>query len=140
MTRGLLLVAAFVLPADAAPQLKPPKPVPRTEEGARIEALRVKYDQIRKSGDPDQRRQLAVDEAGARNLIKFLEDVSKGDRELEQKIVNNVGIASPQVKDLYDIAVYDRDRKKVEGGNRGGEPAPKQNRLRIHNSFNARPP
>ena len=104
------------MPADAAPQLKARKPIPRTEEEARIEALREKYDRIRKAGDPDQRGQLARDEAGVRNLIKFLEDVSKGDRELEKKIVNNVGIASPQVKDLYDIAVYDRDRKKADGG------------------------
>ena len=114
VARRVLLLAAFALSADAAPQLKPERPAPGTE-AARIEALRAKYDAVRKAATPAELLELAVDEAAARRLAEDLAHMTKGDREMERAIVKNIGIEKPRVRDLYEIAAYDRDRKKAAG-------------------------
>src|SRR5215208_5608359 len=75
MNRTLLALVVLTLPADAAPQLRPK---PGTEE-ARIEALRAKYDQIRKSGPDRLADQVDLKRAEAKLpvILQGLDDLAR---------------------------------------------------------------
>ena len=70
---------------------------------------------MRKTATPAELLELAADEAAARKLADDLELLTGGDREKERAIVKNVGIEKPPVRDLYEVAAYDRGRKKAAG-------------------------
>jgi hypothetical protein len=119
MKRTLLILAVLTLRADAAPQLKPKKPAPGTEE-ARIEALRAKYDQIRKSksdrpADERARVDLMVAEALLRSILQEIDRrppmpaAWPGRYEWERRLERDFR-ADLMLKDLYDIALHDREK------------------------------
>ena len=113
----VLVLAVVALPADAAPQLRPRTSA--TEE-ARIEALRAKYDQVRKSGPAQLADQVELKRAEARLpiILRELDDIdrlphsSSVPHERKQMRLRQIR-ANPILADLYDIAVY--DRKKAAG-------------------------
>lgn len=120
MNRALLVLAVLALPVDAAPQLRLKSPAPGNEE-ARIEALRAKYDQIRKAGPAQLAEQVEFSQAEAK-LRVILPELDNIDRLPHTSSVPHEWMqmrhrqirANPTLSDLYDIAVY--DRKKAAAG------------------------
>jgi hypothetical protein len=115
--RASLLLVLLTLPAEAAPRLNDRKPAPDPED-ARIAALKAKYDKIRSSGDPAEKVQLSVVEMCLRQTLADLDrlDAQPGAVDQQQKrraIVDGIR-QRPTLRDLYDIAMYDR-RKAADG-------------------------
>src|SRR3712207_3019723 len=110
MFRVLLAVALLAVPALAAPRLKDRKPA-LDPEGARIAALKAKYDQIRKSGDKDEQAILALQERQVETLLQLLDRVKDApDAQLKTRAIEDRMLQRPVMRDLYDIAVYDRKK------------------------------
>jgi hypothetical protein len=107
--RSLLLLAALTLPAIAAPQLKSKKPTPGTEE-ARIEALQAKYQEARRGDDPDLKVAVEIAEKKVAAIIRLLDAIAKSpqSRPDEEASLRRMIDRDPRLKDLYDIAMYDR--------------------------------
>jgi hypothetical protein len=115
---AILLLVLLTLPTAAAPRLKDRKPIPDPEE-ARIAALKAKYAAVRASGDPVEGPKLDLAKVRLQIIQLLLEDLARHQvapaarqervRELEAEIR-----ADPILKDLYDIAVY--DRRQAGGG------------------------
>ena len=113
MRRAFLLVVLLTMPAEAAPQLKDRKP-PDSEE-VRIEALKAKYAEVRASGQPVERQRLDLAKVKFQIISILLDDMAnrpitsearqRQERELEREIQSD-----PILKDLHDIAVYDRKK------------------------------
>jgi hypothetical protein len=117
MARTVLLLVVLAAPLPAAPRLKDRKPAPDPEE-ARIAALKAQYDEIRKSGNPTEQVRLAVAEAKVRIILHYIDGLGEGPasprvQEQEAAIEREAG-AHPAIKDLYDIAKF--DRKKAAAG------------------------
>jgi hypothetical protein len=107
--RSCLLLAALALPAVAAPQLKARKPAPGTEE-ARIEALRARYDEALRGDDPELRRAVERAKEKVGVLIRLLDEIPKSPRvdPAAEARVRRIIDEDPRLKDLYNIAMYDR--------------------------------
>jgi len=115
--RAFLLLALLTLPAPAAPRLKDRKPAPDPEE-ARIAALKAKYADLRARRDPAEGPKLDLAQVRLQIILLLLDDLGRQpaaprarqqrERELEAEVQND-----PILKDLYDIAMY--DRKKAGG-------------------------
>ena len=98
---------------------RPRRRRPGTEE-ARIEALRARYDQIRKSksdrpADERARVDLAMAELKLRVIMRELDELARqpaalpGTQEWVQKREREIR-ADRILKDLYDMALYDREK------------------------------
>ena len=118
MRRTVLLLGFLALPGWAAPQLKPPKPAPDPDE-ARIEALRQKYQELLRTPAPAEQAPLARDRALVRHLAVIVEQAKAtglGNEAAEaEATLRRVLGEDPVRRDLYDIYVHDRARKKAAG-------------------------
>jgi hypothetical protein len=116
MSRVLLVLVLLTVPAQAAPRLKDRKPIP-DPEGARIAALKARYDEIRKSGTPEKKYVVANYSDQFRVVVSHLDALSRQERwndhlALESRL-NELMCRTPRLRDLYEIAVY--DHKKAAG-------------------------
>ena len=110
MLRVLLVFALLAVPAQAAPRLKDRKPA-LDPEGVRIAALKARFDQIRKSGDQDEQAILANQEKQVQTLLQLLDRIKDApDARLKVRAIEDRMLQRPVIKDLYDIAVYDRKK------------------------------
>jgi methionine synthase II (cobalamin-independent) len=111
--RTSLLLVLLTLPAEAAPRLKDRKPAPDPED-ARIAALKAKYDKIRSSGDPSEKTQLHVVEMHFHGTLAALDrlDAQPGaiDHQQNRRAIVDGIRQRPTLRDLYDIAMYDRKK------------------------------
>jgi hypothetical protein len=110
MFRVLLVLALLVVPVHAAPRLKDRKPA-LDPEGARIAALEAKYDHIRKSGDKDEQAILRNQEQQVQTLLQLLDRMKDApDAQLKVQVTVDRILQRPVMKDLYEIAVYERKK------------------------------
>ena len=118
MFRTVLLLVTMAGAVRAAPQLKPLKPA-HDPEGSRIAALQAKYDQLRRTADPDEQDRLANSAAlvGKLALILELTRVAGTPSEVVgvEGTLNRYLDEDPARRDLYDIFMYERARKKAAG-------------------------
>jgi hypothetical protein len=109
----VLLVLALAVPIHAAPRLKDRKP-PLDPEGARIAALKAKYDQIRKSGDKDEQVILALQERQVETLLQLLDRIESSPDtpavQIKKRALEERMLQRPVMRELFDIAVYDRKK------------------------------
>jgi len=115
--RAVLLLAFLPAPVLAAPRLRPEKPAPNTAEDDRIAALKAKYDELRRTGNPAQRRELALSAQLVRGLAAIAErSRGTGDEAGVETSLQRSLAQDPVRRDLYDILMYDRARQKVADG------------------------
>jgi len=112
------LLTLLTLPAPAAPRLKDRKPTPDPEE-ARIAALKAKYADLRARRDPVEGPKLDLARVRLQIILLLLDDLDRQPaaqptRQQRERELEAEARADPILKDLYDIAMY--DRKKAGGG------------------------
>jgi hypothetical protein len=115
--RAVLLLAFLPVLVLAAPRLRPEKPAPPTAEDTRIAALKAKYDELRRTGNPAQRRELAL----SADLVRQLATIAERSRGTEDEAGTQTALQrtlaqDPVRRDLYDILMYDRARQKAADG------------------------
>jgi hypothetical protein len=114
MFRALPLALAFVATLNAAPRLKDRTPAP-DPEAARIEALKRKYDDLRRTAQPETRMYLAQCEQSALIFACRLDNLKAKQSEIVPSVEGELQkwiAVTPFAQDLYDIAVYDRSHRK----------------------------
>jgi hypothetical protein len=113
MLRLLLVLALLSVPALAAPRLKDRKPA-LDPEGARIAALKAKFEQIRKSGTRDEQAILDFQTGSVELMIRHLDEQEHrphlGGPQVRRQALEDRLREQPVMKDLYDITMYDRKK------------------------------
>lgn len=114
MRHTLLLLAILTHSASAAPRLKDRTPAPDPEE-ARISALRAKYADLRARGQPGDGPKLDLAKAKLQIFLLAFDHVDRqpANQPLRQEVERELAAelrADQILKDLYDIARYDRKK------------------------------
>jgi hypothetical protein len=110
---ALLLLSVLVSNAGSAPRLKDKKPTV-SPEIARVEALRAKYDAIRRSGDADEKMQLRSEElalALSERELELLAQLPMSAERIaaEQRIRHRIQ-SDVRLQELFDIKEHDRQK------------------------------